>query len=268
MQKTARDMILSLGLIGLVSGVVWLFIPHDDSPPDLKRVGCRVDLLTARRAASYPVAAPEGLPEAWKPTSVRFRGDEGDAWHLGYQTPDGQYVAVEAVHPEAAGLHRGRDAGRREAIAQQIDGRTWTRFEGGHYDALVLRECRPARPAAAGTGSGVLIRLPVTNMPVPLRTDDRASARLQHATGPGCPPIRRAPSRQRRARPRRATTCSARAARTTRACSAPRRARPRSRRRPRRRTPAGSRSRPRRCRATGPAASGTPPRRPAAATAG
>ncbi|MGV9892253.1 DUF4245 domain-containing protein, partial [Streptomyces sp. NPDC003395] len=29
------------------------------------------------------MAAPEGLPDTWKATSVRFRGDQSDAWHLG-----------------------------------------------------------------------------------------------------------------------------------------------------------------------------------------
>lgn len=94
-QKSARDMILSLGVIVLAAGVIWIFIPHDDGEPDVKRVDYRVELLTAQRAASYPVAAPEGLSEDWKPTSVRFRGDDSDAWHLGFRTPDGEYVAVE-----------------------------------------------------------------------------------------------------------------------------------------------------------------------------
>lgn len=60
-QKTVRDMILSLGLIGIAAAVIYVFIPHDDSAPDIKTVDYRVELLTARRAASYPVAAPEGL---------------------------------------------------------------------------------------------------------------------------------------------------------------------------------------------------------------
>jgi choline dehydrogenase-like flavoprotein len=94
-QKTARDMILSMGVIVLVAGFVYLFIPHDDSPRDAKAVDYRVELLTARRAASYPVAAPEGLADSWKATSVRYQGDDFDAWHLGFHDPEGEYVAVE-----------------------------------------------------------------------------------------------------------------------------------------------------------------------------
>ena len=50
-KQSVRDMILSLALIGLVAGVIYVFIPHDDSEPELKRVDYRVELLTARRAA-------------------------------------------------------------------------------------------------------------------------------------------------------------------------------------------------------------------------
>ncbi|KAF3467287.1 DUF4245 domain-containing protein [Streptomyces sp. Tu 3180] len=153
-QKTARDMILSLGLIGLVSGVVWLFIPHDDSAPDLKRVDYRVDLLTARRAASYPVAAPEGLPEAWKPTSVRFRGDEGDAWHLGYHAPGGEYVAVEqSTQKRLLFIEDATQGAEKTEVTQRIDGRTWTRYEGGRYDALVLEGTEGSTTVVTGTAS-------------------------------------------------------------------------------------------------------------------
>src|SRR5690606_41881158 len=77
MQKSARDMILSLGLIGLVAGFVWLFIPHGGSAPDFKRVGYRGALLTARRAAGYPVAAAGGPPGTPAATSGRRRGGQG-----------------------------------------------------------------------------------------------------------------------------------------------------------------------------------------------
>ncbi|QEV08109.1 DUF4245 domain-containing protein [Streptomyces prasinus] len=140
-QKSARDMILSLSLILLAAGAVWLFSPHDEGEPDLKRVDYRVDLLTARRAATYPVAAPEGLPEAWKPTSVRFQGEQFDAWHLGYRAPDGEYVAVEqSTQKPAVFIRAGTRGAEKTDKTQQIAGETWTRYEGGRYDALVLED--------------------------------------------------------------------------------------------------------------------------------
>ncbi|MFD3930311.1 DUF4245 domain-containing protein [Streptomyces sp. NPDC058614] len=139
-KQSVRDMILSLGVITLVAGVIYVFIPHDDSEPELKRVDYRVELLTARRAASYPVAAPEGLPTEWKATSVRYDGSEFDAWHLGFHDPDGQYVAVEQSTEKPAAFIDTASQGAEETKAtQRIGDQTWQRYEGAKYDALVLK---------------------------------------------------------------------------------------------------------------------------------
>ncbi|MER5597664.1 DUF4245 domain-containing protein [Streptomyces sp. NPDC002265] len=153
-QKTVRDMILSLGLIMVAAGVIYIFVPHDDHAPDIKRVDYRVELLTARRAASYPVAAPEGLPESWKATSVRFRGDESDAWHLGFQDPDGEYVAVEqSTQKRAEFVEEASQGARATKVTDEIGGRTWTRYTGGRYDALVLESTDGSTTVVAGTAS-------------------------------------------------------------------------------------------------------------------
>ncbi|MCX5560450.1 DUF4245 domain-containing protein [Streptomyces sp. NBC_00038] len=139
-KQSVRDMVLSLGVIALVAGVIYVFIPHDDSEPELKRVDYRVELLTARRAASYPVAAPEGLPTEWKATSVRYDGAEFDAWHLGFHDPDGQYVAVEQSTEKPAAFIDTASQGAEETKAtQRIGDQTWQRYEGEKYDALVLK---------------------------------------------------------------------------------------------------------------------------------
>ncbi len=156
-QKSARDMVLSLGLIVLAAGVMWLFIPHDDSEPDIRRVDYRVELLSARRAASYPVAAPVGLSEEWKATSVRYRADRSDAWHLGFSAPDGEYVAVEQStdKPEKF-IDKASQGARRTETTEEIGGRTWVRYEGGRYDALVLQDGDGAQGATTlvtGTAS-------------------------------------------------------------------------------------------------------------------
>ncbi|OIJ85452.1 DUF4245 domain-containing protein [Streptomyces colonosanans] len=140
-QKTVRDMVLSLALIGLMAGVIYLFIPHSDGAPDLKRVDYRVEVLTARRAAAYPIAAPEGLPDSWKATSVRFEAEPSDAWHLGFQDPDGQYVAIEQSTQKPSLFIEAATQGAQETkVTQDIGGRTWQRYTGGRYDALVLKD--------------------------------------------------------------------------------------------------------------------------------
>ncbi|MGW1163219.1 DUF4245 domain-containing protein [Streptomyces sp. NPDC002513] len=153
-QQTVRGMVLSLGVIGLVAGVVYLFfVPHDDQAPDLKRVDYRVELLTARRAAAYPVAAPEGLSDAWKPTSVRYQGEPYSAWHLGFQDPGGQYVAVEQSTQKAAAFVDDASQGAHETkVTQSIGGQTWQRYTGGRYDALVLKG-KDSTTVVTGTAS-------------------------------------------------------------------------------------------------------------------
>ncbi|MGW7264173.1 DUF4245 domain-containing protein [Streptomyces sp. NPDC054842] len=152
-KQTVRDMILSLGFIGLVAGFIYIFVPHDDSQPPVKRVDYTVELSTARRAAAYPVAAPEGLPAAWKATSVRFDGEKFDAWHLGYHAPDGEYVAVEQSTQRPGAFIDDASRGAEETPkTERIGDRTWQRYEGDHYDALVLKE-KGSTTVVTGTAS-------------------------------------------------------------------------------------------------------------------
>nr|BFD82930.1 DUF4245 domain-containing protein [Streptomyces sp. Xyl84] len=153
-QKTVRGTILSLIVIMATAGVVYLFVPHDDHAPDIKRVDYRVELLTARRAASYPVAAPEGLPDTWKATSVRYQADQGDRWHLGFQDPDGQYVAIEqSTQKRKDFIDDASQGSRATKVTQNIGGRTWTRYSGGRYDALVSEGAKGDTTVVAGTAS-------------------------------------------------------------------------------------------------------------------
>ncbi|MFC7264902.1 DUF4245 domain-containing protein [Streptomyces lutosisoli] len=152
-KQSVRDMILSLALIGLMAGIIYIFIPHDDSEPPLKRVDYQVELLTARRAASYPVAAPEGLPETWKATSVRYDGSEFDTWHLGFHAPDGQYVAIEQSTQKSAVFIDTASQGAEETkVTQRIGDQTWQRYTGGRYDALVLKS-KGSTTVVTGTAS-------------------------------------------------------------------------------------------------------------------
>jgi hypothetical protein len=151
-------MVLSLGVTLLAGGVMYLFVPHDDSEPQIKAVDYRIELITARRAAPYPVAAPEGLSGDWKATSVRYQGVENDTWHLGFHAPDGEYVQVKQSTEKPSRFIDDATQGAQETKAtEEIGGRTWTRYTGGRYDALVLAaddaDAKGATTVVAGTGS-------------------------------------------------------------------------------------------------------------------
>ncbi|MFH0242539.1 DUF4245 domain-containing protein [Streptomyces sp. HK10] len=142
-RQTARDMVLSLLVILLGAGFVYLLVPHDDSLDPVRPVGYDVELATARRAAPYPVAAPAGLPDTWRATSVGYKrqSDLGAVWHLGFMDPDDQYAAVEQSDGEpekfiGSVTHGAEPADR----TQRAGGEEWERYEGAKYDALVRRE--------------------------------------------------------------------------------------------------------------------------------
>ncbi|MEU5000771.1 DUF4245 domain-containing protein [Streptomyces sp. NPDC021622] len=152
-KQTVRNMLWSMVVICLVAGVIYIFIPHDESKTPVKRVDYRVELLTARRAAAYPVAAPEGLAKAWKPTSVRFDGAKHDSWHLGFLDPDGEYVAVkQSTGKPSEFIDEATQRAVKTKTTEEIGGRTWQRYEGKTYDALVSRD-KGATTVVAGTAS-------------------------------------------------------------------------------------------------------------------
>ncbi|MGV9317307.1 DUF4245 domain-containing protein [Streptomyces sp. NPDC003691] len=149
-KQTVRDMVLSMAVIGIVVAVIYLFLPNDDEDR-IKPVDYRVELVTAQRAAPYPVMAPEGLAKGWKPTSVRYDRDAGAAWHLGFLDPDREYVTIEqstqayAKYVPKVTL-KAADTGR----TQLVNGVAWERWAGPKYDALVLRD-KGVTTVVAGT---------------------------------------------------------------------------------------------------------------------
>jgi uncharacterized protein DUF4245 len=152
-RQTVRDMVLSMAVIGAVVAVIYVFIPHDDKADPIKAVDYRVELLTARRAAPYPVAAPEGLAKGWKPTSVSYKGTDGNAWHLGFLDPDGEYVAVEqSTAPARKYIPQVSQQATKTDRTQQIAGAVWERWEGPEYDALV-RHDKGGTTVVTGTAS-------------------------------------------------------------------------------------------------------------------
>ncbi len=147
-RQTVRDMVLSLAVIGVLVGAIYIFIPHDESADAaknaVKTVDYRVELITARRAAPYPVAAPQGLPKTWRATSVSYKVSDdgkGGAWHLGMLDPEEQYAAVEQSDAPARKFIQEVTLGATRTEGKQAVGsKKWDRYEGDRYKALVREE--------------------------------------------------------------------------------------------------------------------------------
>ncbi len=140
-KQTVWDMVRSLAVIGVVVAGIYIFVPHDDKADPTRVVDYRVETVTARRAAPYPVAAPVGLPAQWRATSVTFDRKAANAWHLGFLDPEGQYVAIEQstdVSPKY--LAKVTQQAKATGQTQQVGDLVWERWDGEKYDALVRQE--------------------------------------------------------------------------------------------------------------------------------
>lgn len=141
-KQTVRDMVLSVAVIGLVVGGIYLFVPHSGAADPVQRVGYRVELGQARRAAPYPVVAPVGLSGSWRATSVSYDGSDPKAadWHLGFIDPDDQYTSIEQSNAAAAQFIADTTQQSRRVGEQTVSGAVWQRYDGGRYRALARTE--------------------------------------------------------------------------------------------------------------------------------
>lgn len=117
--ETVRDMVLSMGLVGVVVlAVFWTVAwqrPEVQGPVrpsvDVSQVFSDVEVSNP-----FPVLEPTGLSTAWTPTSAWFEpagvasAIDGGVLHVGYVTPDGSYAEV-----------RQTDGDQRSAVAEWAD---------------------------------------------------------------------------------------------------------------------------------------------------
>jgi hypothetical protein len=150
LKKTARDMLLSMGLIALpIVGIV-LFFPHDAPNPEnaVQTVDYSISLQQARDPGVLPfeALAPVGLPAGWRATSVHAAFDTAAPlhWEIGFQSPDSQYVAL--VQVTGGTLVQGvLDTQAPNATAgakANVGGYTWTEYTSadGNRRALARTE--------------------------------------------------------------------------------------------------------------------------------
>ena len=126
---SAKNLVYSmLAVLGMVAVLV-LMVPRVQTvggPP----VDVATEASQVRAETGWDIVAPEGLPDGWSPTSVRYVRTTGDfmTWHVGWKTPRDTYVAVEqTLDPTrewvAAQTNRAPEEGTLD-----IAGRTWTTF--------------------------------------------------------------------------------------------------------------------------------------------
>ncbi|MFJ9610239.1 DUF4245 domain-containing protein [Kitasatospora sp. NPDC101176] len=143
-RQTVRDMVLSMLAVGVVVWVGYLFLPHDADGDPVHVVEYKVAAASAKRGAPYRLLSPEGLPDQWRATSVGYQPaangkGQGNAWHLGFVTPSGQYAAVEQSDVPRDVLVGAKAAGAKPDGTSEVAGRTWERLQGEKSRALVVQ---------------------------------------------------------------------------------------------------------------------------------
>jgi hypothetical protein len=87
---------------------------------------------------------------------VKYDRKNAYTWHLGFVTPDNQYAAIEQSAVTGAAADKYTRAVSQQAKktdkTQQVNGETWQRWAGSHYDALV-RQDKGSTTVVTGTAS-------------------------------------------------------------------------------------------------------------------
>jgi hypothetical protein len=166
-------MVRSLVVIGVIVAALIAIVPRVNSvsQPPVDVAGSSVEVA---RTSGWPIERPESLPEGWKATSVRYvRSTDGlMTWHAGYQSPTGNYVAIEQTK-DATDAWVSAQTNRAARTGEvQAAGRTWGTYvrSGKVQNSLVHRAESPAELTTIVTGTGSFDELPAfaeTLRPVP-----------------------------------------------------------------------------------------------------
>lgn len=154
-------MVRSLAAIGAAVAVVVLLVPRSDEPV-VQPVDLEAAVLAAEAAGDVPVVAPE-LGDEWQLTSARREEPEGQVpatWHLGWLSPDDEYVGLETTSEPTPDWVREVTADGEESTTLDVGGETWTVYEADdpRRTSLLLQR---SDDVLVVTGSAVLDELAV-----------------------------------------------------------------------------------------------------------
>lgn len=153
-QTSAGDLIKSMALVIVpILLITWLFTNNVRDYP-VEKVEWRPVLTQARAEATWPVAAPEGLPEegrnAWVPSRVSWVKVGGPAtggpsprnqWRVGFLSPEQTYYEVNQGDGEPALFIADITRDGRRVGEETLAGQSWERWESadGRTRTLLLR---------------------------------------------------------------------------------------------------------------------------------
>jgi hypothetical protein len=143
-EQSYGDLVRSMVMLLLLIGVIWLvgsFFTAEDEERPVRQVSYAEQLHTARDLADYRVLAPRGLGAAWTATSVDLQSSGGTVrWHLGFLTPQQEYVGLEQSDVEPEEVAAGYVGDLRRVGVTRVGGERWQVYDGETDTALVRRQ--------------------------------------------------------------------------------------------------------------------------------
>ena len=111
-RETAGDMLRSLGVVMVLVVVMWFLAQPPDSDEQSVRVVDPTPDLAAFTADVPTASVPQGLDDAWRPTSSTL---SAQALRIGYVTPDDEH------HGRGPAIRRARAAGLKRAHHERVE---------------------------------------------------------------------------------------------------------------------------------------------------
>lgn len=138
------------GLLGALIAVlvliasVWVLsrFQHRGVVDPTETVDYTADLAEARDSAPFDVLAPSPAPSGWRATSVEWDAVRPDvSWHLGFLTPEGDYVGLEQGNAPASAFVAANTPATQPGEAVRIGAESWQSLVSadGREHALVRR---------------------------------------------------------------------------------------------------------------------------------
>ena len=124
------NMLRSLAVVLGIVVVIIFMVPRVSSvsrPP----VDVHSSAVDVAGSTGWPILEPRGLPTGWTPTAVRFvRSTDGlQTWHVGFESPNGDYVALEQTRNATSGW-LGAETNHAPVVGTTtVAGRTWTKYQ-------------------------------------------------------------------------------------------------------------------------------------------
>jgi hypothetical protein len=159
---SVANMLRSLLVIGALVAVLVAVVPrvNNVSQPPVDVGGASVEVA---KQSGWPIERPGNLPDGWKATSVRYvRSTDGlMTWHAGYQSPTGNYVAIEQTRDATSGWVEAQTNRAAKTGTVEAGDRTWdTYVRGGKVqNSLVHRASAGDELTTILTGTGTFEEL-------------------------------------------------------------------------------------------------------------